>query len=60
AQLKQVRAAEDPAQLEQLLSTLEQQKGAVPAEMRPALDLMEAAARERLETLRAAAEEGTK
>jgi predicted Zn-dependent peptidase len=60
AQLKQVRAADDPARLEQLLGALEQQKGAVPAEMKPALELMESAARERLEQLRAAAEEGTK
>ncbi|KAB2958838.1 MAG: insulinase family protein [Thermoanaerobaculia bacterium] len=60
AQLRQIRAAEDPAQLEQLLGALEQQKGAVPAEMKPALDLIETAARERLEALRAAAKEGSK
>jgi predicted Zn-dependent peptidase len=60
AQLKQIRAAGDPGQLEQLLGTLEQQKAGVPAQWAPAFDLMEAAARERLEQLRAAAKEGPK
>jgi predicted Zn-dependent peptidase len=58
AQLKQLRAMEDAAQLEQALAMAEQQRGAVPPEMRPVIELMERTARERLEQLRA--EAGTK
>jgi predicted Zn-dependent peptidase len=57
AQLGQIRAATDPAALEQLLAGLAAQRGAVPPEILPALDLLERAARERLAELQAAAKE---
>jgi predicted Zn-dependent peptidase len=60
AQLKQIRAVEDAAQLEQMLAAVAQQKEQVPAEMKPVVELMERTARERLEQLKsgAAKEEG--
>ena len=62
AQLKQLRAIEDAAQLEQALAMAEQQKAGVPPEMLPVIELMERTARERLEELKAAAakKEGSK
>lgn len=53
AQLKQLRAIADPAMLEQILGTIEQQKAAVPPEMKSVMELMERTARERLEELKA-------
>ena len=55
AQLKQIRAIEDPGELEQVLGMVEQQKAAVPPEMKPVVDLVERTARERLEELKAGA-----
>ena len=52
AQLRQIRTAESAADLEQLLTSLAEQKGAVPPEFAPALALMERAAAERLAELR--------
>jgi predicted Zn-dependent peptidase len=61
AQIKQIRALDDPAQLEQVLTSIGQQKASVPPEMSQAVELVERAARERLEELRAASsEEGSK
>ncbi|GMU67519.1 MAG: peptidase M16 [Acidobacteriota bacterium] len=58
AQLRQIRANENPAELEQLLGMIAQQKGAAPPEMAPVIDLMERTTRERLEQLRAAEKGG--
>lgn len=57
SQAKQLRAMADPAQLEQVIAQLEQQKGEVPAEVRPALEYLEKVARERLAEIQAAAKE---
>jgi predicted Zn-dependent peptidase len=57
AQARQLAALTDPAQLEQILGQIEQQKGGAPAEMKPALDYLERVVRERLEALEAAAKE---
>jgi predicted Zn-dependent peptidase len=47
-QLKQIRASNDAAELEQVLAALAQQKGAAPPQYGPAIELMERVARERL------------
>jgi hypothetical protein len=62
AQLKQIRASEDPAALEQALAMFAGQKEQVPPEIQPAMEVLEKAARERLDALRAAApkKEGSK
>jgi predicted Zn-dependent peptidase len=53
AQARQIRAAEDPAMLEQAIAALAAQKEQVPPEVKPALDYLEKTARERLEELKA-------
>jgi predicted Zn-dependent peptidase len=60
AQLRQIRAIDDPARLEQALAGIAEQKEQVPPEIRPALELMEKAARERLAELAAAKKEEAK
>jgi predicted Zn-dependent peptidase len=59
-QLKQVRASSDPAELEQLLTALAQQKGAAPPQYAPAIALLERTARERLAELEKGAEGAAK
>jgi predicted Zn-dependent peptidase len=48
AQLRQLQAIADPAQLAQIVTQLEAQSGQVPAEMKPAFALILKTARERL------------
>jgi hypothetical protein len=55
SQLAEIRAAEDPALLEQALASVAAQQGAVPPEYAPALALVERTIQERLAALRAAA-----
>lgn len=55
AQLKQIRASADPAELEQVLAAVAQQKGAAPPQFAPAIALIERTAQERLAELRAGA-----
>ncbi|HEX9800850.1 MAG TPA: pitrilysin family protein [Thermoanaerobaculia bacterium] len=57
AQLGQIRAATDPAELEQALAAMAQQKGAVPPEYAPAMELVERTIQQRLAELRAAGEQ---
>jgi hypothetical protein len=59
AQIKQIQAIEDKAQLEGAISAIEQQAAQVPPEMKPAVDAILKAAKDRLATLAAApAKEG--
>lgn len=51
AQIRQIRASEDPAMLEQVLAGIAQQREQIPPEMKPLVDAIERAARERLEQL---------
>jgi len=51
AQLRQLRAADSAGDLEQFLASLEGQRGGVPPQFAPALDLLERTARERLAEL---------
>ncbi len=55
AQAKQLRALDDPKQLEQIVAQLEQRKSAAPDEMKPAFELLERSARTRLDELQKAA-----
>jgi predicted Zn-dependent peptidase len=55
AQVRQVRQVTDAKMLEEGLAQLAQQKGAVPPEVKPALEAIEKAMQARLEELRAAA-----
>jgi len=57
AQIRQIREIDDPAQLEAALANMEQQRSGVPPELAGAFDLLVRTARERLEELRAAADE---
>jgi len=58
AQIRQIRQIEDPAMLEQLLAGIEQQRAAIPPEMKAMADAMEKAAREQLEKLKSGANAG--
>ena len=51
-QLRQLKQIQDPAQLEGILQKVQQQKEAVPAEMRDALGLIEKWIEDRIEQLR--------
>lgn len=51
AQLRQLRSADSAEDLGQFLASLEAQRGGVPPELAPALDLLERTARERLAEL---------
>jgi predicted Zn-dependent peptidase len=52
AQLRQLKAIQDPAQLEGILQRVQQQKGAVPPEMQKALGMMEKWIEDRIKQLR--------
>ncbi len=52
AQIRQIRAIDDPAMLEQLLAGIDQQRAQIPPEMKPMADAIERAAREQLEKLK--------
>jgi len=51
-QLRQLKQIQDPEQLEGILQMVQQQKGAVPAEMQKALGMMEKWIEDRIEQLR--------
>ena len=55
AQMKQIRAITDPAQLEQILTNIGEQKGAVPPEMKGAMELLETVTAETLDKVKAGA-----
>jgi predicted Zn-dependent peptidase len=59
AQIRQLRASEDAAKLEQAIAQMAAQKGQAPPELQPVLALLEREARARLDAL-TAAKEGTK
>jgi predicted Zn-dependent peptidase len=58
AQIKQIQAVDDPAQLEQALGQIEQQKGNVPPEFEKVLPVMENIIRERIAELQSSEGEG--
>ncbi|HEV8631200.1 MAG TPA: pitrilysin family protein [Thermoanaerobaculia bacterium] len=55
AQLRQLRAITDAEKLQQIVGQLEEQAGKVPAEMKPAFDLIRETARRRLAEVKGAA-----
>ncbi len=55
--LKQIESVDDPAELEQMMSQMQQAAGQAPPEMKPAIDLILKRAGERLEALTTAAAE---
>ena len=57
AQIRQLQQVEDAAQLEQIIAQLDGQRGQVPPEMKPALDVVLAAAQQRLAAVSGAASE---
>jgi predicted Zn-dependent peptidase len=57
AQISQLRGVEDPAQMEQIVATLEGQRGEVPEPMRAAFEVVLKVAQERLAELRGGSEE---
>jgi predicted Zn-dependent peptidase len=50
-QIRQLRQIQDPAQLEQILEQIQQQKGAAPADFQPAIGVLEQFVRDRIEDL---------
>ncbi len=50
-QIRQLRQIQDPAQLEQILEQMQQQKGAAPADLQPAIGVLEQFVRDRIEEL---------
>lgn len=58
--LKQIESVDDPAQLEQMMSQMQQAAGQAPPEMKPAIDLILERAGERLEVLSAGAQESSR
>ncbi len=57
-QLRQLKQVEDPAQLEQILGQIEQQKGQVPPEMQRAIGIVETWIQNRLEELKQQSAQG--
>lgn len=51
AQLRQLKQIQDPAQLEGILQRIQQQKGAVPAEMQKGFGIMEKWIEDRIKEL---------
>ena len=47
-QIRQLRQIQDPAQLEQILGQIQQQKGAAPPEFQPAIEVLEQYVRDRI------------